>query len=209
MKVAIVDDEPLYRKVLSKKLSMLGFTNIIFEAENGADLIRKLKKQLPHIIFIDMIMPEINGMNAAQIILKDYPYLILICISHYKMESYISQIKSIGLLGYLLKDCEEDQLNLAIESALKGKFYLDYRITDLSPQTNKPEIDCSEREIKIMELLLNGMDIEDIADKLNKSSSVIYKSKSALLKRFDIKSDVELVRWALQKGIISANSSTQ
>ncbi len=114
-KVILVDDKPIYRKVMRNQLQRLGNVEIMEEANNGQELLDMLEKgQIPDIIFMDIEMPVMNGLEATKAVMSKYPYLVVIGLSLYDNEHYIKRLIEYGARGYLLKLSNNVQILRAI-----------------------------------------------------------------------------------------------
>ena len=112
--VAIADDYQVFREGLIITLSYNDDMEIILEAENGEELLEKMKTALPDVVMMDFKMPLMDGMKATRIIKQLYPSVKVIVISMYEDEKFITSFNECGADGYLLKNAEPDQIRQMI-----------------------------------------------------------------------------------------------
>lgn len=118
IKIAIADDYPVYREGLQVTLSANENLEVIFEADNGRELLEKMALQLPDLVIMDYKMPEMDGMAATRIIKDKYPAVKVLVISMYQDEKFIRHLMDNGADGYLLKDAEPEQILSSIQGLL-------------------------------------------------------------------------------------------
>jgi DNA-binding NarL/FixJ family response regulator len=119
IKIAIADDYPVYREGLQVTLSANENLEVIFEADNGRELLEKMALQLPDLVIMDYKMPEMDGMAATRIIKDKYPAVKVLVISMYQDEKFIRHLMDNGADGYLLKDAEPEQILSSIQGLLQ------------------------------------------------------------------------------------------
>ena len=122
--IVLTDDHILLRNGLAGLIKNLGH-HVLFEADNGKDLIEKLNsRHLPDLVLMDINMPEMDGCEATEWLRKHHPKIKVLALSMYNNESAIIRMLKAGAKGYILKDCEPAVLKTAIEDVLiKGYFY--------------------------------------------------------------------------------------
>lgn len=118
LKIAIADDYPVYREGLQVTLSANENLEVIFEADNGRELLEKMAVQLPDLVIMDYKMPEMDGMAATRIIKERYPAVKVLVISMYHDEKFIHHLMDNGADGYLLKDAEPEQILSTVQGLI-------------------------------------------------------------------------------------------
>jgi DNA-binding NarL/FixJ family response regulator len=108
--IAIADDYQVFREGLIITLSYDDDMEIILEAENGEELLEKMKTILPDVVLMDFKMPVMDGMKATRIIKELYPTVKVVVISMYEDEKFITSFNECGADGYLLKNAEPEQI---------------------------------------------------------------------------------------------------
>ena len=118
IKVTIVDDSKEFRNALKELLKEIGGTEIISEAENGSELLRKIIKNKPDLIFMDIEMPYVNGFEATKSVISLYPEIKIVGMSSYEKEDYIKKLIDCGAKGYLIKSGDNFE---TIKELVSGK----------------------------------------------------------------------------------------
>jgi len=117
-KIAIADDYPVYRDGLQVTLSSDENLEVIFEADNGQELLEKINVELPDLVIMDYKMPVMDGMAATRLIKEKYPSVKVLVISMFQDEKFINHLMDNGADGYLLKDAEPEQIMSSIRQLL-------------------------------------------------------------------------------------------
>ncbi len=117
-KIAIADDYPVYRDGLQVTLSADENLEIIFEADNGQELLKKMNAELPDLVIMDYKMPVMDGMAATRMIKEKHPSVKVLVISMFHDEKFINHLMDNGADGYLLKDAEPEQIMSTIHQLL-------------------------------------------------------------------------------------------
>lgn len=153
--IVLTDDHVLLRNGLAALVKSLGH-NVLFEADNGKDLINKLdKKNLPEVILMDINMPEMDGYDTAQWLKENHPDIKVLALSMYDNENSIIRMLKSGAKGYILKDCEPSELKAAIDAVVsKGYYYSDLVSGKLIHAINK--IEDSGSDVNTLATLTTG-----------------------------------------------------
>lgn len=114
IKIAIADDYAVYREGLAITLEQDDRFVVLFEAENGIELLEKIKTDQPDIILLDYKMPEMDGLAATRQLRQLYPRIKILVISMYEDEQFIRRLKESGADGYLLKDALPEEIRSSI-----------------------------------------------------------------------------------------------
>jgi DNA-binding NarL/FixJ family response regulator len=214
IKIALVDDEILFRKGIAFLLQREKNIAIIFEASDGSELITFLKSadKLPDIIIMDLKMPVINGVEATKIIHKEFPEIKIIALTSYDSKAFIANMIDVGAVSYLIKNATPKELLLTInEVASKGFYYTDYVkkiIQDnlLTHKKNKSNFDTTfltAREVEVLQLICDQKSTSEIADLLFISPRTVEGHRNNLLLKTESRNSAGLVVFAIQNEIIS------
>lgn len=117
-KIAIADDYPVYRDGLQVTLSSDENLEVIFEADNGQELLEKMETTVPDLVIMDYKMPLMDGMTATRLIKEKFPEVKVLVISMFHDEKFIHHLMDNGADGYLLKDAEPEQILSTIHQLL-------------------------------------------------------------------------------------------
>ncbi len=214
LKLGIVDDHRLFRKGLITLIELAHpKCEILFEADNGLDLQRKLiKKNLPEIIIMDVNMPGMDGFASAQWLKENYPDIKILVVSMVEKEETIVRMLKLGVKGYLSKDVEPQELGEALRSIMnRGFYYTDYLTGKLvmsiqSEGVGKQKLDklpqMNEREKLFLELACSELTYNEIADKMFLSPKTIDGYRNSLFEKLNVKSRVGLALYAVRHGLV-------
>ena len=211
IKILIADDHRLFREGLVNLLGESEEIEIVGQAENGREVIQLAESLKPDIILMDITMPELSGIEATSILKRTCPDINIIALSMHSDQQYIKQALMEGAMGYLYKNCTYNQLIFAIKQVYSGKKYLSDEITeslisDYIEPDKKPTaatIHLTKREHEVLKLIAEGVPTKDISKKLFISIKTVGSHKQKLLEKLELKSNADLIKYALRNGIIS------
>ncbi|MCD6065867.1 MAG: response regulator transcription factor [Bacteroidetes bacterium] len=208
--VAIAEDYLLFRQGIVSFLSDEPGINIIFEVDNGQELIEKLKFRRPHIILLDVRMPVLDGREALRIIQQNYPEVKVIILSMHYSDAYIAEFLSAGACSFLPKNCPPGKLIDAIFAVYQQGYYYDTHITKIITKlvkTKNTDISAENstltaRELEIIRLLCDEKSIGEISDKLFISIRTVEWHKKNVFEKTHSRSLAGLALYAVRAGII-------
>lgn len=212
IKIALVDDEILFRKGISFLLQREENIEIIFEASNGEELILSLNKfeVKPDIIVMDLKMPVLNGVEATRLIRNDFPEIKIIALTSYDTRSFVANMIHIGAVAYMLKNTTPKDLIHTINEVAKKGFYYSENIlktiqeTIVSVKTLKGNLETgflSPREIEVLQLICLQKTTSEIAEELFLSPRTVEGHRNNLLLKTDSRNIAGLVVFAIQNEI--------
>jgi len=216
IKIAVADDELLFRKGVVFMLEREKDIDIIFEASNGEELVQYLKENqnnIPDVILMDLKMPLLNGVEATKKIHKLFPSIKIVALTSYDTKPFILNMIQEGASSYLIKNASpEEMINTIREVALKG-FYYNERILGIIQEgkifgTAKTrsifdEEYLTNREKDVLELICLQKSTSEIADKLFLSPRTVEGHRNNLLLKTESKNTAGLVVYAIQNKIVS------
>lgn len=212
--VVLVDDHILLRHGLANLIKNFGEYEVLFEANNGKDFIKKLKPDvLPQAVLMDINMPEMDGYETCLWLKDNYPDVRVLALSMYDNENAVIRMFKAGARGYILKDSDPAQLQEALNAVITKGFYytemvtgtLIHTITHLDEKENqvKNVIKLRDHEITFLKLVCTELTYKEIADKMFKSPRTIDGYRDDLFEKLNVKTRVGLVMYAIKNGIIS------
>ena len=209
IKVLIADDHPVVREGLSTMLSREQDIQVVGEAENGTEAIKKAGELQPDIILMDLRMPEVDGVEAMRQIKVKNPDMKFIVLTTYDNDEYIFKGIEAGARAYLLKDAPREELFKAIRAVHKGESLIEPavagkvldRLVELSRQVRAPEI-LSEREMEVLLLIAKGTGNKLIATSLCIGESTVKTHIQNIFQKLGVSDRTEAVTEAIKKGII-------
>lgn len=210
IKVIIVDDHKIVRD------GIMAFTfghktiKIVGEAGNEEELQNALQDQTPDVIVMDISLPGKDGVELTKEILSQHPEIKILMLSAWDNEKTIKDSIKAGAMGFLHKDCEQNEFLSAIEKISLNQCYFGSHLSALFQQifmdnTNnglKWEEELSNRETEVLRHLALGLSDKQIADKLYISLRTIETHKKHIREKLNLKSTAELVLYAVKNRII-------
>ncbi|MEN2402717.1 response regulator transcription factor [Flavobacterium sp. MC2016-06] len=212
IKIALVDDEVLFRKGIAFLLQREDNIDILFEASNGEELISLLNdiETKPDIIVMDLKMPVLNGVEATKIIRKAFPDIKIIALTSYDTKSFIANMIQVGAVAYLIKNTTPKDLIKTINEVSKKGFYYDESVlktiqdTIVSSKNTKGCLETSflsPREIEILQLICLQKTTSEIAEHLFLSPRTVEGHRNNLLLKTESRNIAGLVVYAIQNEI--------
>ena len=213
-KIILAEDHNILRAGLKALLSSNPDFEIVGEADNGRDAIRRVIQLKPDLVIMDLSMPGMNGMDAVREIKDRMPEVTVLVLTVHSEEEYVMASLQAGANGYVLKDATHNELLTATERVLAGKTYLSPDITEkvvnsyLNTGTGRQEPvtrwdTVTQRERQILKLIAEGHTNRSMAEYLCISVKTVEKHRANLMKKLDLHSVSALTTFALDKGIIS------
>jgi two-component system, NarL family, invasion response regulator UvrY len=212
-KIALTDDHVLLRNGLAAHLRDIDY-EVVFEADNGIQLIDKLNKVgVPEIVLMDINMPEMDGYDATLWLRQNYPEVKVLALSMYDDEHSIIRMIRNGARGYLLKDSEPGELKAALHAVMVKGFYhselvtgkLIHSINHLHSANDSNTIQVlglNERETEFLKLAATEMTYKEIAEVMHVSPRTVDGYRDNLFEKLNLKSRVGLVLFAIRQGIV-------
>lgn len=210
IRVMIADDHPLVREGLNKVLTK-GTIDIavVGEAANASELLNMLSKQSPDIVILDIAMPGRSGMDVLKDIKKFYPNLPVLMLSMHPEERFAVRALKAGASGYMTKTSISDDLVSAIRIIVQQKKrYISPEVGEQLAQQidsnnkNTPHELLSDREYEVLCMIASGKKVSTIAKELSLSVQTIHTYRARLKEKMNMKSNVELARYAIQQDLI-------
>ncbi len=210
IRILMADDHCLIRQGIRSLLEKEEKYEIIGEAADGVEVLRKTALDQPDVLLLDLFMPNLDGFGTLERITKEYPHVRVILLTVNIEQSNIKQAIELGALGYVDKDSNLKDLHSAIDTVMNGEVYL-------SPTTSKsvvnsyvqqtktkdtPTSQLTARQIEVLELIAEGHRTKEIADKLCISEKTVEMHRTNLMNRLHIHNIAGLVRYAVRTGVV-------
>jgi DNA-binding NarL/FixJ family response regulator len=212
IKVAIADDHKIFRDGIRMSLSGKDYLRIIWEAEDGKDLVHKMKIKLPDVLLMDIRMPEMDGVNAISLLRKEYEQVKIIVLTMYDDQEMISRMMEMGANAYLTKTTDPEEIYNAILSCMNDDFYFNDLVNKavmMKLQHKKSvrqyypnPIKMSEKELKILKLIAEDKTTEEISREVFLSPRTIETIRQNMKTKVGAKTIAGLVMYAMRNKLI-------
>jgi two-component system invasion response regulator UvrY len=211
IKVLLVDDHDLVRAGIRRLMEDHSATEgieVVAEAASGEEAVDQVRQYSPDVVLLDVNMPGIGGLEAARRILRVDPEVRIIALTVYEEGPLLKRMIDVGAAGYLTKGCEVSEMVTAIRRVSRGERYIASEIAQrlalgmLPGAESSPLEALSNREMQILLMLTQGQKPQVISRKLHLSPKTVSTYKTRLQEKLNVRSDVELIRLAMQCGML-------
>ncbi len=209
IRILVVDDHTIMREGIRALLISQNDMEIVGEASEGYEAIKKVKELTPDVIIMDIAMPEMDGLEATRRIKRINPKAkVLILTQHDNREYILSAIKT-GVMGYVPKRALASELVSAIRIVYKGSSYLHPSATttlieDYVHQVEAEPFDSlTNRERETLKLIAEGYSSREIADMLCLSLKTVHNHRNKIMQKLDLHNRTQLIKYAISKGLIN------
>ena len=207
IRVMLVDDHNVVRSGLATFLRAYEDLELVGEAKNGLEALNLCRKKKPDVILMDLMMPEMDGIAATRAILADYPEIKIIAITSFEDEQLVQGVLAAGAISYLLKNVTSDELAKAIREAVSGRSTLSPEAARVLVQATRPTkqtlYDLTEREMEVLNLVVQGQSNQQIAEALFISVATVKAHISSILSKLQVSSRSEASAYAIKHKIVS------
>jgi DNA-binding NarL/FixJ family response regulator len=211
--VLVVDDHTIVRDGICALLSLAGDIEVIGEATNGNEALKKVRELHPDVVLMDIAMPIMGGLEATRRISREFPKTKVLVLTQYDDKEYFFPVIESGASGFISKVAASSELTTGIRSVHRGDSYLSPSVTRLLVEnyqhtagertSQDPYKELTEREREILKLLAESHNTQEIAAMLVITRKTVEGHKTKLMAKLGLHNRVDLVKYALRKGIIS------
>lgn len=206
IRIILVDDHSLVRKGLSMVLAVYDDFKVVGEANDGEEAVRLCEGLRPNVVLMDLLMPKMDGVKATKIIKERWPQIQIIALTSFDEKEYVEGALKAGASGYLLKNVSAEELVSAIQRAAIGQPSLSPEAAQVliqkvtKPEKNDPNL--TEREKKILELMVEGLSNNEIAERLVIGQATVKFHVGNVLSKLDVNSRTEAVILAMKQHLV-------
>jgi two-component system response regulator NreC len=210
----LVDDHQVVRTGLRMLLEGQPDMKIVGEADSGLQALEKAKELLPDVVVMDITLPDISGIEATKLIKEALPDIAVVALTIHEDEQYFFEMLQAGASGYVPKRAAPEDLITSIRAAFAGEIYIypslaKALVADFlgrSSQANeKASLDgLTSREQEVLSLLAEGFSNDKIGESLQISKHTVARHRENLMRKLELHSRSELVKYAIRKGLITA-----
>ncbi|MEM0910930.1 MAG: response regulator transcription factor [Pseudomonadota bacterium] len=204
IKVMLVDDHPMVQDGLSACLSFYDDIDVVGVVNDGNTVLDAAIEKQPDIILMDISMPSLNGLDATEIVKETLPDTHVLIFSMHDSKEFVSTAVRVGASGYILKDTHSEEVYLAIKTVASGKSYFSSSIAKSLMQSPDDQEDnrLTTREQVILGYIAEGQSSKEIANVLCISVRTVEAHRRNIKSKLAIDKLAELVRYALNHGLI-------
>ena len=213
VRVLLVEDHTLVRAGFRALLEKLEGIQVIGEVSNGRDALKICRDLEPEVVLMDIAMPEMNGLEATSRMRQECPRTKVLMLSMYTNEEYLKEALRAGAAGYLLKDADRAELELAIKTVCRGETYLTPAVAKFTLDAYCRQDDAqsgplgrlTSRQREILQLIAEGCSTKQIAQRLDLSVKTVETHRAQLMERLEIHDVPGLVRLAIRTGLVRSD----
>jgi len=217
IRIFVADDHAIIRKGIRAMLETVPDIELVGEAVNGREAVSGVAKLRPDVILMDLVMPEMDGIEAIRHIKAQQPQACILVLTTFAGEDKIFPAIKAGALGYHLKDASPEELVQAIRQVYRGQPSLHPIIARkvlqelASPAAERPPTPepLTQREVEVLQLVAQGLDNQQIADKLVISEATVRTHVSNILGKLQLASRTQAVLYALREGLASLDTALE
>ena len=213
IRVLVVDDHAIVRDGICALLGLTPDIEVVGEAANGMEALDMVKELNPDVVVMDIAMPIMGGLEATRRLQKDAPDIKILALTQHDDKEYVFPVIEAGASGFISKAAASAELAAGIRSVHQGDSFLspsvakhlvvDYQQAAGARKSFDPYDDLTDREKEVLKLLAEDHTSQQIAELLVISPKTVEGHKTRLMAKLDLHSRVDLVKYALRKGIIS------
>jgi two-component system response regulator NreC len=209
--IILADDHPVVRRGMQALLESEQDFSIVGVASDGLEAVELTERLKPDVLVLDLMMPGLSGLEALRILRERCPRTRIVILSMYSSSAFVAQALQNGAVGYVLKECTEENLVRAVREAAAGRRFLSPPVTEIAidayiEQSKTGPFDPHEtltpRQREVLQLAAEGKTNAEIAARLNISQRTVENHRATLMQRLGLQNQTELIRHAMRHGLI-------
>jgi DNA-binding NarL/FixJ family response regulator len=211
LRILLADDHTLVRAGMRALLGELPGIEVIAETGDGREALRLVREHKPDIALLDISMPGLNGLEVVGRITHDHPKTRVIIVSMHGDDESIRRALVAGAAGYMLKNSDRGELELALRAVARGDTWLSPALTKrvvaaytqgALASAEEPFAVLTPRQREVLQLVAEGHSNKEIASRLNVTLKTVETHRTELMERLGIHGVAGLVRYAIQVGLV-------
>jgi len=209
--IMLADDHKIVRQGLRALLEIEPDFHLVGEAGDGLEAVRLAERLRPDVLVLDLMMPGLTGMEVTLQVGKRSPQTRVIILSMHANEAYVLEALRNGAVGYVLKESSADELVQAVREVVAGRRFLSSPLSERAidayvSKAQEATLDrydtLTGREREVLHLAAEGHTNAEIAKRLSISSRTAETHRANMMRKLDLHSQTDLIRYALRRGII-------
>jgi DNA-binding NarL/FixJ family response regulator len=201
--VLLVDDHSLVRRGFRRMLEDEADMQVVGEAADGEEAVKLAKELRPRVVVMDCALPGMNGLQATRQILENSPQALVLMLSMHTESTWVRQAIEAGAKGYMLKNALELELGAAIRKVAAGETVFDPSVEQRSTLKGERSTGLTQRELEVLQLIVDGKSNKEIATALDLSSNTIAVHRANIMNTLGIHKTAELVVYAIRTGLVN------
>jgi len=208
IRIVVADDHTIVREGLKQLLSGTSDLSVVGEAQNGHEVLERVRALDFDVLLLDMSMPGKSGIELIKQVRAEKPKLRILVLSMHEEEQYAVRALKAGAAGYLTKESASDRLVAAIRKVAAGGAYITSAVAEqfalgaMAGTSGPPHAALSDREYQVFEMLVAGKSITDIAERLNLSVKTVSTHKARIMQKMNMTNQAELIRYAINHHLV-------
>jgi DNA-binding NarL/FixJ family response regulator len=208
IRIVVADDHTIVREGLKQLLSAAPDLSVVGEAQDGREVLERVRGLDFEVLLLDMSMPGKSGIELIKQVRAEKPKLRVLVLSMHEEEQYAVRAIKAGASGYLTKDSASAQLVSAIRKVAGGGAFITESVAQqlalgAMPQTEGPPHSAlSDREFQVFRELVSGKAVSDIAAELNLSVKTVSTHKARIMRKMNMSNPAELIRYAIHHRLV-------
>jgi two-component system response regulator NreC len=214
--VLIADDHAIMRDGLRALLGSQADIEVVAEAVDGNEAVRKARESRPDLILMDITMPGMSGLEATRELKKESPDARILVLTMHESDEYFFKMLDAGASGYFVKGGSSSELITAVRTVARGDVFLyptmakkllgDYLQREHSATEEENYDGLTSREHEIMKLVAGGLTNQEIANTLVLSVATVQTHRAHIMSKLGLHSRTELVKYAIKRGYIQLDT---
>jgi DNA-binding NarL/FixJ family response regulator len=208
IRIVVADDHAIVREGLKQILTAAGDLEVVAEAQNGFEVMDRVRALDFDVLLLDMSMPGKSGIELIKQVHAEKPRLRVLILSMHEEHQYAVRAIRAGAAGYLTKEGASAQLVSAIRRVAGGGAYISAEVAEQLALSAMPgakgplHSTLSDREFQVFRMIAEGKSVSDIAERLNLSVKTVSTHKANILQKMNMSTQAELIRYALTNRLV-------
>jgi DNA-binding NarL/FixJ family response regulator len=214
LRIMLADDHQTVREGLRLIVDAQDDMEVVGFAGDGLAAVEEAQRLLPDVLVMDISMPKLNGLKATERLQEVCPQVKVLTLSRHADDGYVRELLGAGVSGYVLKQSASSELLHAIRAVAAGGKYLDPKLAAkvvdnyagrVSGLRGEARGSLSDRESEVLRLIALGHSNKEVAARLSLSVKTVEVHKANAMRKLNITSRIDLVRYAMFQGWLEDN----